>query len=226
MSSGGWLRGRCRRSPSYWLQHQEAHPAGLHLPDDYPHAFQQQREVHLWGTESNASTFPPLFKKKNILCQKTQTTSCELIVENFNSRRQKFHNPANLSVTSCLLFCLGPDLLHPVGDPAGDGHPREGAGTSAAVSGLWEAHSESSHQGAQVQGDWERPCVYSQWPVYLQTAPCQDPNRYTSLFSVVLYFLHILDNVLFRISDPLSICMLIVVCCFLKIQNSWKHCSN
>lgn len=48
------------------------------------------------------------------------------------------------------------------GDPAGDGHPGEGAGASAAVSGLWEAHPESPHQGAQVQGDRERPRVYSQ----------------------------------------------------------------
>lgn len=69
-------------------------------------------------------------------------------------------------------------FLHPVGDSAGDWHPGEGACASAAVSSLWEAHSESSHQGAQVQGDWERPCVYSQWPVYLQTAPCQNPDRW------------------------------------------------
>ncbi|TNN01468.1 hypothetical protein fugu_010850 [Takifugu bimaculatus] len=40
--------------------------------------------------------------------------------------------------------------------------PEREAGASAAVSGLWEAHPESPHQGAQVQGDRERPRVYSQ----------------------------------------------------------------
>lgn len=55
----------------------------------------------------------------------------------------------------CLGYCviMARNFLHHVGDPAGDGHPREGVSASAAVSGLWEAHSESSHQGAKVQGN-------------------------------------------------------------------------
>ncbi len=47
ISKGGWVRGWSRRSSGNGLQHQEAHPAGLHLPDDHPYAFQQQREVNL-----------------------------------------------------------------------------------------------------------------------------------------------------------------------------------
>ena len=70
-----------------------------------------------------------------------------------------------------------PSSCPSTGDPAGDGHPREGAGAGAAVAGLREAHPEGAHQGAQVQGDRERPRVYSQRPVHLQTSPSQDPDR-------------------------------------------------
>ena len=48
-------------------------------------------------------------------------------------------------------------------------------------SGLWETHTEGSHQGAKVQGDWERPRVYSQWSVYFQTAQSQNTDRYTDI---------------------------------------------
>lgn len=69
-------------------------------------------------------------------------------------------------------------LLTPSGDPAGDRHPRARTGPGPAVSSLWETHPESSHERAQEQRDRERPCVYSQWPVYLQTAQSQNTNRY------------------------------------------------
>lgn len=49
LSLGGWLRCRCGRSFANRLKHTEAHSAGVNLPDDYPHALQQQRQVHLWG---------------------------------------------------------------------------------------------------------------------------------------------------------------------------------
>lgn len=64
-----------------------------------------------------------------------------------------------------------------VGDPAGDGYPGAGAGTSVAVSGVWKAHAASAYQGAEEQRDWERTHVYSQRPVYLQTAQGQNPDR-------------------------------------------------
>lgn len=66
MSTGGWVRSRCRWSPSNWFQHPEAHLAGVHLSDDHPHAFQQQRKVHLWGDIPSFSFFfTHLYKLKN-----------------------------------------------------------------------------------------------------------------------------------------------------------------
>lgn len=43
LSLGGWLRCWCRRGFANRLKHTEAHSAGVHLPDDHPHALQQQR---------------------------------------------------------------------------------------------------------------------------------------------------------------------------------------
>jgi len=48
-SAGGWLRGGCGGCAGDRLEHSEAHPAGLHFPDDHPHALQQQRQVHIRG---------------------------------------------------------------------------------------------------------------------------------------------------------------------------------
>lgn len=44
---GGWIGVWSRRSTGNWLQHKKAHPAGFYLPDDHPHAVQQQGEVHI-----------------------------------------------------------------------------------------------------------------------------------------------------------------------------------
>lgn len=65
-----------------------------------------------------------------------------------------------------------------IGDPAGDRYSWKGVSASAAVFGLREANTESPHQGAKVQGDWERPCVYRQWSVYFQTAQSQNTDRW------------------------------------------------
>lgn len=59
---------------------------------------------------------------------------------------------SQLLLANCVIMALNL-IPHPVGDPAGDRHPREGVSASTAISGLWEAHTESSHQGAQVQRD-------------------------------------------------------------------------
>lgn len=77
-------------------------------------------------------------------------------------------------------ICLLSPLIYPyiLGNPAGDGYSRTGVGASVAVTGLWEAHTESSHKGAKVQGNWEWPCVYSQWSVYFQTAQSQNTDRW------------------------------------------------
>lgn len=40
-----------------------------------------------------------------------------------------------------------------VGDPTGDGYPGAGAGTSVAVSGVWQAHAASAYQGTEEQRD-------------------------------------------------------------------------
>lgn len=77
-----------------------------------------------------------------------------------------------------LVTTISPLLCPSIGDPAGDGYSWERVSASVAVFGLWEAHSKSSHQGAKVQGDWERPCVYSQWSVYFQTAQSQNTDRW------------------------------------------------
>lgn len=145
MSTGGWVRGRSGRSPGDRFQHQEAHPAGLYFPDDHPNAFQQQREVHFWGTQHSApltcrkqQNIIPWFIIKTIWSAKKHKPvfACWFIVENF-SRKGDFYS-------KCSPCCY----LMSAGDPAGDRYPREGTGASAAVSSLWEAHSESPHQGA------------------------------------------------------------------------------
>lgn len=83
---GGWIRGRSRRSTGNRLQHQEAHPAGVHLSDDHPHVVQQQREVHLWGTQLNA----PLLIHNVTVCYSSATKT-------MTRQTCKFQIPAFLS---------------------------------------------------------------------------------------------------------------------------------
>lgn len=73
------------------------------------------------------------------------------------------------------------------GDPAGDRYSWEGVGASVAVVGLWEANTESADQGAKVQGDWERPRVYSQWSVHFQTAQSQNTDRWANFVCDATY---------------------------------------
>lgn len=86
----------------------------------------------------------------------------------------------------CLYTTLWPFLSPSAGNPAGDGYSRARVSESAAVFGLWEAHTESSHQRAKVQGDWKWPCVYSQWSVYFQTAQSQNTDRWAKFVYITV----------------------------------------
>ena len=143
-------------------------------------------EVPRWQAQTPASTycrFPP----------SRWLSSCSSTTEKSALSRWGGHSEAPLSGShlcrstgqsfkQSLFTTFSLVLSSSVGDPAGDWYPRVGVIAGVAVPGLWETHTEGSHQGAKVQGDWKRTRVYSQWSVYFQTAQSQNTDRYTDVY--------------------------------------------